>query len=371
MRTGLFICLIQFAVFASAPAEINETILFRKGKENDGYNNIRIPAICLSSKGTLLAFAEGRVSGDSGKIHTILRRSTDGGNTWSSLQIAWQDGDNTCGNPCPIVDRDTGTIWLFLTWNLGADSEGEIMTGKSKYPRRVYLCKSTDDGRSWSKAIHMPHLRKSSWRWYATGPGNGIQLTRGAHRGRLICPANHSAKATEKRDVKTYRAHILYSDDHGETWQLGGIQEPMTNESTVTELIDGRLMQNMRSFHGRGGRAVAISNDGGQSFEKLLLADHLDSPVCQASILRYSWPEDDSSRILFSSPKGSQRSHMTIRLSYDEGKTWPKDLLIHDGGSAYSNLVKLPDDRVGLLYEKDDYQAIVFASLDLVEIEDK
>ncbi len=145
----------------------------------------------------------------------------------------------------------------------------------------------------------------------------------------------------------------------------------MTNESTVTELIDGRLMQNMRSYHGRGGRAVAISNDGGQSFEKLLLADHLDSPVCQASILRYSWPEDDSSRILFSSPKGSQRSHMTIRLSYDEGKTWPKDLLIHDGGSAYSNLVKLPDDRVGLLYEKDDYQAIVFASLDLVEIEDK
>ncbi|MBN2295326.1 MAG: exo-alpha-sialidase [Pirellulales bacterium] len=354
-------------VCTHADAEITEQIIFQRKK--DGYNNIRIPVICRTTKGTLLAFAEGRVGGDAGKIHTILRRSEDGGRTWSKIQIVWSDGNNTCGNPAPIVDHNTGIIWLFNTWNLGSDHERDIMTGRSKFPRKVYLCKSTDDGKTWSKPVEMPHLRKQPWRWYATGPCNGIQLTRGPHKGRLICPANNSDRATPKRSSKTYRSHIIYSDDHGETWKLGGVQEPLTNESTVVELADGSVMQNMRSYHGKHNRAEAVSKDGGETFGELYLDDTLQSPVCQGSILRFSWLEDGKSRILFSSPAGKGREKMTIRLSYDEGKTWPISKEIYPGGGAYSNLVKLSDDAIGLLYEKDGYETIVFATIPLKELE--
>lgn len=344
---------------------MTEQTLFRK--KADGYPAVRIPSICVTTKGTLLAFAEGRETlGDAGDIDTILRCSEDNGKTWSPVAVVWNDGKNTCGNPAPVVDWQTGTIWLFNTWNLGADHEGMIMAGKSKDVRRVFLCKSTDDGKTWSAPKDLSEtLRRPEWRWYATGPCNGIQLTRGPQKGRLVIPANHSDRINEKRDASANHSHIIYSDDHGETWKLGGIQEPLTNESTVVELADGSLMQNMRNYFGKHNRAVAVSNDGGITFGKVTLDDALQSPVCQASILRYSWPEDGKSRILFSSPAGKGREAMTVRVSYDEGKTWPASKLIHQGGGAYSNLVRLADGRIGLLYEKDNYAEIVFASFTL------
>jgi sialidase-1 len=343
---------------------MTEQTLYRK--KTDGYPNVRIPSICVTTKGTLLAFAEGREGGDAGDIDTLVRRSEDHGKTWSPIAVVWNDGKNTCGNPAPVVDAETGTIWLFSTWNVGSDHEGMIMAGKSKDIRRVFASKSTDDGKTWSTPKDLSEtLRRPEWRWYATGPCNGIQLTRGPHKGRLVMPANHSDKVTEKPTPATYHSHVIYSDDHGETWKLGGVHESLTNESTVVELADGAIMQNMRSYHGKHNRAAAISNDGGLTFEKQYLDDALQSPVCQGSLLRYSWPEEGRSRILFASPAGKGREAMTVRLSYDEGKTWPVSKLLHPGGSAYSNLVRLANGRIGLLYEKNEYAEIVFASFPL------
>ncbi len=361
--------LLSLLFVTSAQAAPMETVLFEKG--GDGYNNVRIPAICQTPSGALIAFAEGREAGDAGDIDLIYRRSNDNGKTWSKVHVLWNDKDNTCGNPAPVVDQVTGTIWLFLTWNKGSDHETAIMTGSSEFPRKVYLTWSVDDGRTWAEPRDLSGtLRHPEWRWYATGPCNGIQLTRGPHKGRLIIPANHSDKATQKRTPETYRSHIIYSDDHGRTWQLGAIQDPLTNESTVVELTDGSVMHNMRSYHGKGNRAVAISRDGGESFEKLYLDDGLKSPVCQASILRYSWPEEGKGRILFSSPAGNKRTHMTVRVSYDDGKTWPVEKEIHDGGSAYSNLIALPENQVGLVYEKDGYKQIVFSRFPMKWLEE-
>jgi sialidase-1 len=345
---------------------IETQVLFRKAI--DGYNNIRIPAICVTKAGTLLAFAEGREAGDKGDIDLILRRSEDGGKTWGGIEVIWDDKDNTCGNPCPVVDLDTGTIWLFLTWNLGSDSETAIMTGASEHPRSPWVTYSEDDGKTWANPKKLPHLRKKEWTWYATGPGNGVQLSRGQYNGRLVIPANHADRVTAKRDSKTYRSHIIYSDDHGMSWQLGAIQEPLTNESTVVELADGSVMQNMRSYHGKGNRAVALSKDGGASFAPLYLDNGLQSPVCQANIQRYSWPEESRSRILFSSPTGEKREGITVRLSYDEGETWPVSKMIHEGPGAYSNMVGLPNGNVGLLVEigeSSPYETISFIMFDI------
>lgn len=368
-------------VETSVPGDVRRQVLFRR--KVDGYNNIRIPAICTTKKGTLLAFAEGRVGGDAGKIELILRRSTNHGRTWEPARVVWKDGENTCGNPAPVVDFETGTVWLFTTWNYGPDLETRIMDGSSRFPRIPYLLRSDDDGITWSKAEAMPHLRRDDWRWYATGPCNAIQLTRGAHKGRLVVPANHSVipdKAEASDRPSLYRSHIIFSDDHGKTWRLGGLQEPLTNESTVVELSDGSLMQNMRSYHGQGCRAVAVSRDGGRSFPESGLASGkpgdaayldpaLETPVCQANILRYDWPKDGKSgTILFSSPKGAKRSHLTVWMSLDDGKTWPCQKQIFGDSAAYSNLVALPDGRVGLLAEvgeKGPYETISFLTFSI------
>ena len=374
--TFIFVNLILLQIVFAAPLwgeekALKTEVLFRKGV--DGYNNIRIPAICSTKEGTLLAFAEGREAGDKGDIDLIMRRSEDEGKTWGGINVIWDDKDNTCGNPCPVVDLDTGTIWLFLTWNLGSDSETAIMTGQSGHPRSPWVTYSDDDGKTWAKPKKLPHLRKKKWTWYATGPGNGIQLLRGPHKGRLVIPANHADRMTTKRDSNTYRSHIIFSDDHGESWQLGAVQEPLTNESTVVELADGSVMQNMRSYHGKENRAVAISRDGGASFAPLYLDDGLQSPVCQANILRYSWPEENRSRILFSSPTGKRRAGITVRMSYDEGKTWPVNKLMHQGPGAYSNMVRLTNGDIGLLVEiggSSPYETISLITFDMDWLEE-
>lgn len=348
--------------------EIEFSTVFEQG--TGGYHTYRIPAIIRTKQGALLAFCEGRKSGrgDAGNIDMLVSRSADNGRTWSAPAVIWDDGDNTCGNPAPVVDQHTGTIWLPMTWNLGSDHERDIMAGKSEQPRHVYLTSSNDDGLTWSTPEKISRsTRKDHWRWYATGPGNAIQLTRGTAAGRLLIPANHSDHSNPENHP--YRSHVFWSDDHGKSWQLGGIHEEKTNESAVVELADGSVIQAMRSYHGKNRRAMAVSRDGGLSWESLYLDETLDTPVCQASILRYSWKDDSSaggkSRIMFSSPLGKERSNLHVWVSYDEGKTWPVSRQIYAGGSAYSNLIRLPENKVGVLFEKDGYKTVSLAIVTL------
>ena len=346
------------------------TTVFRRGA--GGYHTYRIPAIVVTKNGTLLAFCEGRKSGggDAGNIDMLLSRSTDQGKTWAKPQVIWNDADNTCGNPSPVVDQTNGTIWLPMTWNLGSDHEGDILKGKSEQPRQVYVTHSMDDGLTWAKPRKISEsARQPHWRWYATGPGNAIQLTRGTNKGRLLIPANHSDHSQE--NLHPYRSHVIYSDDHGQSWQIGGIHQEKTNESAVVELEDGSVLQAMRSYHGKNRRAMATSQNGGDRFGDVYLDEALDTPVCQASILRYSWSHADGerSRILFSSPLGSSRSNLHVWVSFDEGKSWPIRRQIYSGGAAYSNLLRLPDGRIGVLYEKDEYSTISLATFDLKWLE--
>jgi sialidase-1 len=348
------------ALALAAPADLTQADLFVSGK--GAYHTHRIPALCTVNK-TVLAFCEGRKNGrgDSGDIDLLLRRSTDGGKTWGPVQVIADDGPNTVGNPCPVVDRKSGTIWLLLTQNLGSDTERTIRAGTSKDTRRVWVMKSSDEGLTWSKPIDVTRsVKKPTWTWYATGPGCGIQLS----TGRLLVPCDHTEAGT-----KTNRSHVIYSDDGGATWKLGGVLGEKTNECQVVERSDGSLLLNMRSYHGKNRRALATSKDGGLTWSPVTLDEALIEPVCQASLLRYDSPKGGArGRLLFANPASARREKLTLRLSDDDGKTWPVARRLHEGPSADSALTVLPDGNVGCLYErgrKSPYETLTFARFGL------
>lgn len=369
-RMGLAVVAASLAAAFGGVAEEGaavQTNVFVSGQ--DGYHTYRIPALLVTPRGTLLAFAEGRKggSGDAGNIDMVLKRSPDGGKTWQAMQTVWDDTGNTCGNPCPVVERESGTIRLLMTWNRGDDPESQIIAQKSKDTRRVFVASSTDDGATWSKPREITtDAKKPDWTWYATGPGAGIQMENGPHKGRLVIPCDHIEAAT-----KRYYSHVIYSDDRGQTWKLGGsTPNDKVNECEVVELAGGRLMLNMRNYdRAQRARQVAVSADGGETWTDQRHAPELIEPICQATIRRYSWAgENRKSVILFANPASTKRERMTVRASYDDGQTWPAARVVNAGPSAYSCLATLPDGKIGLLYEsgaKNPYENIVFANFRL------
>jgi len=347
---------------------VSEQTLWKTGEGN--YKGYRIPSVVVSTKGTLIAFAEGRNdNGDSGDIDLVLKRSTNNGKSWSKEILVWNDELNTCGNPCSVVDKETGRIWLFMTWNNGADSESKIINKISASSRIPYICYSDDDGLTWSKPVDLaPTCKDSSWGWYATGPGFGIQLKNGKHQGRLVIPANHTyddPTGIVRKGPYSYGAHVLISDDHGKTWRMSTSIRPGCNESQVTELSNGTLLMNMRSYNGRSSRAISLSSDGGETWSAIEHDYQLVESICQASILNYGIYKRKPIQF-FSNPAVTVgRTHMTIKYSENDCQDWAGSTLIDANHSAYSCLVKLPNGNVGIFYEtgiKKAYESIRFMS---------
>lgn len=338
---------------AAGPKNPHQVDVFVSGTE--GYHTFRIPALVSCRSGTLLTICEGRKtsSADHGDVDLVLKRSSDGGRTWGPLQLIHEEGGNeriTIGNPCPVVDKETGIIWLPFT----RDNDD------------VFVTSSDDDGKTWGEPRQITDQVRKNWDWYATGPGNGIQLRRGPHKGRLVIPCDHRVHGIADRR-KSSRSHVFFSDDHGKSWRTGEATEARMNECAVVELSDTSLMLNMRSFRGNSKRAVSVSRDGGLTWSVPVDDKTLIEPVCQASFIRYSWDDSaDKSRLLFSNPASSQRRHrMTVRLSCDEGRTWPTSKVVYEGSAAYSCLSRLADGKIGLVYERDQYRKITFAGFTL------
>lgn len=340
----------------------------------DGYHTYRIPALALAKDGTLLAFAEGRTGGtsDSGDIDVLVKRSTDGGKTWSEQSIVWNQLTNTCGNPCPIVDRETGTIVVAMTWNRGEDKERQIIDGTSQDTRRVFVARSEDHGATWSSPLEFTATTKADdWTWYATGPGAGIQIERGPYKGRMIVPCDHIEAKT-----KRYYSHVIYSDDQGHTWRCGGrTPRDKVNECQVVELADGRLMLNMRNYdRAQTRRQIAFSSDGGETWTDQAFDKGLPEPICQASIRRAQWPTGgEPGLIVFSNPASEKtRTNLVVRGTRDEGASWTLAKTLHKGPAAYSDLVVFDDGTIGCLFEageKGPYETIVFARFSPSELQ--
>ena len=356
--------LLMPAVLPAEEALFEEKDIYISGL--DGYNTFRIPACVVTNDGTVLAFCEGRraSTSDSGDIDLVLKRSLDGGSVWQPMQVVWDDEENTCGNPCPVVDRETGMIWLLMTHNLGSDHESEIWDRTGQGTRTVWVTSSSDDGLTWSPPRDITvSVKEQEWTWYATGPGIGIQL----RSGRLLVPCDHGVAVT-----KDYHSHVIYSDDHGVSWNVGGtVPNPATSESQVVELADGRVMINIRNHPVKTGyRTVSTSKDGGLTWSGTRLDSALVDPACQGSVLRYTLEQEyGKNRILYSGPSDDKsRIRMTVYLSTDDGGTWLVSRLLHEGPSSYSCLTVLPDMTIACMYEGGERhrrEKIAFARFNL------
>jgi sialidase-1 len=344
-------------VRVTAPG-VRQSHLFRAGE--GAYFAYRIPSVIATRKGTLLAFLEGRKEslGDQGNIDLLLTRSVDGGANWQPYKVIADRGKDGIGNPVAGEDRTTGRIWLMMTGMPGDSTKKTLIAGVAQHS--VWMASSGDDGVTWSLPADITASIRGKGDdkpFYAGGPGNAIQLA----GGRLLFPNYYRLRGEE-----TSYAHAIYSDDHGKSWSHGEPAGELTNESQAVELGNGTVMLNMRSYHGRNRRAVSTSADGGRTWSKPVLDEMLVEPVCQASIIRHR--KGSRAMLVFSNPASTRRENMTVRLSEDDGRTWPVAKTLHSGAAAYSSLVSLPDGGVGCFYESgtmSPYERLTFARMSL------
>ncbi|HEY6954928.1 MAG TPA: sialidase family protein [Flavisolibacter sp.] len=355
---------------------------------NDGYKTFRIPAIISSPNGDLLAFCEGRVNGagDFGHVNIVMKRSSDNGKSWGTLQVIAENGALQAGNAAPVVDLTDpaypkGRIFLF--YNTGNNQESEVRKGNGL--REVWYKTSTDNGQTWSEAVNIttqvhrpkqPQVNASynfseDWRGYANTPGHAMQFQSGIHKGRIFVAANHSAGAPQKQ-FTDYEAHGFYTDDHGKSFHIGAtVDVPGSNESMATELSAGKLMMNSRNQKGDiRARIVSISSDGGATWDTSYFDQTLIDPVNQGSILTIGKKHGKNVIAFCNAADANRRDNLTLRISYDDGKTWTKSFVVDksEGNTkgdftAYSDLVKMGKSKIGILYERNGYKEIVFSVL--------
>ncbi len=327
----------------------------------------RIPAIVTTNQGILVAVCDARIEDCDdlpNNIDSVIRRSTDRGKTWSPVKtIVDYPEDEGAGDPCLLMDRQKNRIWLFLTYGDGIGWKQSV-PGLGKETLQVLCLSSDDNGLTWSNPRNITkQVKRPEWNAMWTSPGIGIQL----RSGRLL----FGCSVFDENKEKTSR--LMLSDDGGETWSPSEVCGRLTNENQFVELADGTVLINMRSNHEKGCRALAESKDGGRTWSGFRHDPQLPEPVCQASLIRYTSVADGGkkNRILFANPaseKQGDRRKMTVRLSCDEGKSWPVERCIHEGPSAYSCLTVLDDGSIGLLYEAgedDAYESIRFARFSL------
>ncbi len=339
--------------------------VFQSGEA--GVATYRIPAIIRLPSGKLVAFAEARHRGSSdfGDINIVLKTSVDNGKTWTAVRDVVDNESLQAGNPAPVVDLfdkryPKGKIFLF--YNTGNNTETQVRLGKGR--REVWYKTSVDEGETWSDAVNISsQAMRADWRAYANTPGHAVQFTSGKYKGRILVPINYS-KGEPQDDATDYMAAAFYSDDHGKTFKISddiGIKG--SNEATAAELPNGGLLLNARNQRGdQKLRISARSLDGGATWNAAGFDKDLPDPVCQGSLLAI-----EGKTVAFSNnANAKRRDDLTLRISFDAGFTWTRSILIDaaptptDSYTAYSDIVSTDKDRIGVLYEKDDYKKIVF-----------
>ena len=371
----------------------------------DRYHTFRIPGMVIAQDGAVLLFAEARRGDGSdprrdenAPIDLVMRRSLDNGQSWEPLVVI-ESGFRPGGgivdfaDPTPVLDAETGTVFLFYgQWpDIGPIT---VAHGQSADPDSgnhvVWVRSSTDQGETWSERKQVvypdePHETSDGlyWRQAEPGPGGGIQLrwqsAGSAPNGRLIIPAKRSGSRTPD-GPPVVTPFVYYSDDHGETWQVGEVTPgPDANEDEVVELTDGAVLLDGRQERGARFRRRHLSRDGGIDLGPRPPRPHPAHAGrrLDVALLRQTRSGHDRDRILFSAPRGSgglNRNAITVWTSYDEGKTFTNPVTFDEGPAAYSVLQRLADGTIGMAVETANeagapYGAITFYRFDLAELE--
>ena len=362
----IFLFLISTNLFARDMGVMRKVQLHEAGV--GGYYTYRIASLVATKQGSLLAFCAARKNrgGDWDPIDILMRRSTDYGKTWELPRVVVHQDNLPCDNAMPIVDYQTGAVHLLYQIDYA----------------RVFYMRSDDDALTFSEPVEITKIleqfRKTyPWVVVAPGPGHGIQM----HTGRLVVPFWMSNGGSKEFGPK-HRGHrpsivvSVYSDDHGRTWQAGEVAVPdndvtvIPNETSVIQLADGRVMFNSRNESLNYRRLITYSEDGATKWSEPFFHDAFFEPICFASMVRYSLkPDQSKNRILFCNPDSRhnpwkalgrstprsapsrRRVNLTIRMSYDEGHTWPVTKVLDPKIAGYSDLAVTPDGMIHCFYE--------------------
>jgi len=345
-------------------------------------HTFRIPAIARANNGDLLSVYDMRYNSRKDLQEHMdigLSVSKDGGQTWSPPRPIMDMGEyggksqkeNGCSDPGIIVDRKTGEVMVTACWTHGKPNTHQWV-GKGSEPghdihksTQFMVVRSKNHGKTWGKPENLTKaLKDPKWVLFAPAPGNGITMKDGT----LVMP-------TQGRDEKGHPfSNITWSKDHGKTWTVSPAARDNTTECAVAQLSDGSLMLNMRDNRNRrdksdtNGRAVGTTTDLGKTWKKHS-SDHgtLPEPTCMASLISHT-TKSGKHILLFSNPNNkNSRSGMTIQLSEDDGKTWKSKVLLDTRGGAYSSLVMIDKDTIGILYESS-VADMIFQKVKLSEL---
>jgi sialidase-1 len=357
---AIFCILLAVPLYAQPSAQpgIKQADVFTSGQ--DRYHTYRIPAIETAPDGSLLAFAEARKynAADPGMeendIDLVMKRSSDGGMTWSPMKIIEDPGERwSAANPATGVDKSNGRVWLlYLRSKPGRSSE----TARPGTDDMQTLARtSSDNGFTWSDAVDLTDVARDmadpNWRVSVVGPGGPIQ----DRSGRLIAPVWRRGPPG---------VFAIFSADHGRTWQRGQVMPGGRggNENQLVELSDGRILMNFRQDSGPQ-RWTAVSNDGGKTWSEPRESVKVTPVACAVERYTLRSPVGDRDCILWTGPKGPGRLKLVIRVSRDNGQTFPVERPISEEYAAYSDLTVLKDKSVGILWERgvrQGYQYITF-----------
>jgi len=333
----------------------------------DGYNTFRIPTIETAPDGTLLAFAEARKhnAGDPGTgkndIDLVLKRSGDGGRTWSAMTVIENPGDRwSAANASTVVDRRSGRVWVFYIRCKPGRGTHQARGGTDDM--QVMARTSDDSGKTWSQPIDLTATARDmdDKRWGASvnGPGGAIQTS----KGRLIVPVWGYP----------WRNFAIFSDDAGKTWRRGQCVpgEQTGDECQLVELADGRVLMDFRQQKGPH-RYLSVSEDGGQTWSPVRAGQTVTPVMCAVERFSLKSAGAEQDRILWTGPKGPGRANLVARVSYNEAQTFQNERPIYNGPAAYSDLTILKDGAAGVLWERDNYKFITFTRVDKSWLEPK
>ncbi|MCB9450673.1 MAG: exo-alpha-sialidase [Anaerolineaceae bacterium] len=363
-----------------AAARLPVTPVFVNGSE--GYACYRIPSIVRAANGNLIAFAEGRVescSDSTATIRLVCKHSRDHGQSWSPVQVVARNivagREYVVQNSAPVVDTVRGTGRMVVLYNKLEHSEWALAEGKGS--SRICCMFSDDNGASWhgetdiSTQVHRP----AQWRVQRPTLGHALQL----RSGRLVFAGVFTAG---DRSVFQSQNYLFWSDDLGATWAMGAAAPHVgLNEAMAVELENGDVLLNSRAYQDEqpvGRRAVTIGRFAAGdtvAYEPTRFDAMLICPAVQASLIRYSTSQQaeygGKSRLLFANPNHpNARYNLTVRLSYDEGQTWPVSKTVDPGPSAYSDLVIQADGQIGILYERGNQGGIAYTHFTLAWLTD-